>query len=335
MTHGWTLLAGTLPVLLFLAALRMLDSYRLVRPARVLRAIAAGAVVALVAWALHALALDVLRLDPLPVRRYLAPGIEEALKLLVVARAIRAHRVGFLVDAALYGFAVGAGFALAENLYFSWALATPDPALWIARGFGTAILHGAATGVAAILMKHQVDRTGRAGPAAFAPGWLAATLAHSLYNHTLVNPLLATALLLVAFPALVMIVFERSERATRHWLGTGLDGDLERLEQILNGSLHGTPVGDYLDTLRERFEGPVLADMLCLLRLQLELSLRAKGQLIARAAGYDLPIGEDERAHFAELEHLERVIGPTGRLALQPLLPASRRELWQKVVLGR
>ena len=54
--------------------------------------------------------------------------------------------------------------------------------------------------------------------------------------------------------------------------------------------------------------------------------MRAKGQMIARAAGYDLPLGEDVKANFAELRYLERAIGPTGRLALQPFLQTSGRE---------
>jgi hypothetical protein len=130
-------------------------------------------------------------------------------------------------------------------------------------------------------------------------------------------------------PVLLVVVFERSECATRDWLGTGLDGDAERLEQILDGEVERTPVGAYLETLKHRFHGTVLADMLCLLRIHLELSLRAKGVLIARAAGIDLPPDPELQASFAELRYLEKSIGPTGRLALQPMLRTSSRDLWQ------
>ena len=334
MTAALGLALGTLPVLLFLLALRVLDSYKLVRAPRVMLAIAAGALAALISWIPNAAAIDVLGIDPTLVRRYLAPVIEELLKASLLVIAIRSHRVGFLVDAGLYGFAIGAGFALAENLYYAWAVGTSSLPLWVARGFGTALLHGTTTAVAGILSKHLVDRHRSAALHRFLPGLALATLAHSLYNHVLVNPLLATSLLLLVLPALVFVVFERSERATREWLGTGLDGDLARLEQILGGELEGTAIGDYLETLRSRFDGPVLADMLCLLRIHLELSMRAKGQMMARAAGFDLPLGEDVRANFAELRFLERAIGPTGRLALQPMLQTNSRDLWQRAVLG-
>ena len=50
--------------------------------------------------------------------RYLAPLVEEALKALWIAVLLRRGRVGFLVDAAILGFAVGAGFALVENVEY-------------------------------------------------------------------------------------------------------------------------------------------------------------------------------------------------------------------------
>ncbi len=92
-------------------------------------------------------------------------------------------------------------------------------------------------------------------------------------------------------------------------------------------------MGRYLLSLRSRFEGPVVADMMCLLRVHLELSIRAKGVLMAREAGLPIEVGEDVRANLNELRYLERSIGPTGRLALQPMLQTSSRHLWQIYML--
>ncbi|HVP15405.1 MAG TPA: hypothetical protein VMS88_07660, partial [Terriglobales bacterium] len=96
----------------------------------------------------------------------------------------------------------------------------------------------------------------------------------------------------------------------------------------------GSRVGRYLDSLRARFPGPVVADMLCLLRIHLELSLGAKGILLARSAGVRIPVDEHLRASFEELRFLQRSIGPTGRLAIQPFLRTSSRDLWQLYTIG-
>ncbi|HWC75675.1 MAG TPA: hypothetical protein VG454_17245, partial [Gemmatimonadales bacterium] len=92
----------------------------------------------------------------------------------------------------------------------------------------------------------------------------------------------------------------------------------------------------HLQTLRERFQGEVLADMLCCLRLNGELALRAKGVLLLRESGLEEPPLDDEtRDKLTELAQLERAIGRTGMLALRPLMIASGKDLWQLTLLRR
>jgi RsiW-degrading membrane proteinase PrsW (M82 family) len=327
------LLIGLAPVALFLVVLLFVDSYKLVTRRSVFVSVAAGVVAAVLAWPPNALALGPLHLDPLLVRRYIAPIIEEILKAILIVHLIRAHRIGFMVDAAIHGFAVGTGFALIENLYYALTLGTTSIPLWIVRGFGTALLHGSTTALVAILSKDLTDRHGSQSLVWFLPGLGVAIVVHSLFNHVLVNPLVTAALMLVLLPLLVFTVFELSERATRDWLGVGLDGDMDRYQQIEQGGVPGTPIGDYLESLRSRFSPEILADMLRLLSVHVALSIRAKGLLIARGAGLDLPLDDEVRSQLDELRRLEHAIGPVGRLALQPLLRVSSRDLWQRVLL--
>jgi hypothetical protein len=240
---------------------------------------------------------------------------------------IRRQRIGFLVDAAIYGFAVGAGFALYENVDYLEHIPDVGAALWFVRGCGTALLHGATTATFAMLSKDMTDRRG--GASMFLPGLLAAVAVHSLYNHFVLPPVVGALLLLLTLPVLLMAVFDRSERSTRSWLAEELDGDLDLLNVIVSGGVGATRVGSYLQSLRSRFRGEVVADMLCLLQVQLELKIRAKGILIAREAGLDLPVGDDVRAGLVELRYLETSVGRTGLLAMKPILRTSSRDLWQ------
>jgi hypothetical protein len=156
---------------------------------------------------------------------------------------------------------------------------------------------------------------------------------HSAFNHFLLPPLAGSAVLLIGFPLLVYVVFDQSERATREWLGTGFDTDAELLEQLMSGELRDTPVGKYLHGLRTSLPPAVVGDMLSLLQLRLELAMRAKGMLLAREAGLEVAPGPEVQARLEELRWLESAIGPTGRLALHPVLRTSSRELWQLNVL--
>jgi RsiW-degrading membrane proteinase PrsW (M82 family) len=322
-----------LPVLLFLGLLVVLDSFKLVSVRSVVVALLAGAAAALAGVEVNRWLLDATGIAPATLSRYAAPVVEEILKAAWVVVLLRRGRIGFLVDAAIVGFAVGAGFALVENVEYLSALDEPRVLLWLARGVGTAILHGATATVFAMLAKALADRHPGQPVLTLFPGLLAAVLAHSLYNHFLVSPLLAASLLLVGLPLLVVLVFERSERATREWLGVGLDTDLEVVESILSGQALETRIGEYLRSLRAHFSGEVVADMLCLVRLQAELAIRAKGLLLAREAGLEAPVGDDVRARLAELRYLEGSIGRTGLLAVKPLLRQGTRDLWQLYLL--
>ncbi len=141
-------------------------------------------------------------------------------------------------------------------------------------------------------------------------------------------------LLIALLPPLLILAFERSERATREWLGLGLDTDVELLQSVRSGSIGETRVGGYLRSLTSRFPGPVVEDMLCLLQIHLELSIRAKGRLLAREAGPPAAVGRDVRANLDELHCLEKAIGPTGLLAMKPIQRQSSRDLWEIHVLA-
>jgi RsiW-degrading membrane proteinase PrsW (M82 family) len=322
-----------LPVVLFLCLLVLLDSFKLVPVRSVMLALAAGGAVALLGARLNDALIEASGVPTVLFSRYGAPLVEEALKALWIVVLLRRRRIGFLVDAAILGFAVGAGFALVENVEYLRELAEPRPLLWLVRGFGTAVLHGATTSVFALLTKELSDRHPGSPWLTPLPGLLAAAAVHSLYNHFFLPPLLATCVLLAVLPPLVIAVFAYGEHATREWLGVGLDSDLELVESIVSGQALQTRIGDYLHSLSARFPGEVVADMLCLVRIQAELAIRAKGLLLAREAGLEPPVGEDVRANLAELRYLERSIGPTGLLALAPISRHSGRERWQVYLL--
>ncbi len=320
-----------MPVLAFLAVLVWMDSYKLVRLRTVLLVIASGAAAAGMAW-LIITQLLIPVLEQSSIRRYAGPLLEEALKATIVVALIRTNRVGFLVDTAIMGFAAGTGFALVENLYYL-AVLDSGLGLWVVRGLGTAIMHGGTTTIFAVTAKTLADERGQVGPGAFAPGLLLAVLLHSFFNHFFVAPMLQTGLIMLALPPMVALVFQRSERSLRDWLDVGFDADTEMLQLIRTGRLSDSRVGRYLTSLKDKFRGEIIADLLCYLRLHTELSLRAKGLLMMRECGFQIQVDQDVREKLEELAYLERSIGRTGRLAVMPVLLKTGKELWQIYML--
>jgi len=324
---------SVLPVFLFLGALVLIDSYKLVALRAILLAVAAGAVAALAGYAVNVWLRPALGLDATRYSWYVAPIVEESLKAAYVVYLLRRNRVGFVVDAAILGFGLGTGFASVENLYY--LLATPGASFWtwIVRGCGTAVMHGGATAIVAMVTRTLHNRVEAFRLRLLLPGLAAAVVLHSLYNHFLLHPVLATALIVLVFPYLSVAVFQHSERETRSWLGAGFDTDQELLRVVHSGQVSATPVGRYLKTLRSRFSPEVIVDMMCLLRLRAELAIRAKGVLMMREAGFEAAPDPALQGTFEELRYLEKSIGKTGLLALAPFLHTSTRDLWQLNVL--
>jgi RsiW-degrading membrane proteinase PrsW (M82 family) len=338
-----SLAVSLLPVVVFLIALIGLDSFKLVQFRSVLLAILYGSVAAFACLWLNSWLLGAVVADSTIFARYVAPAVEETVKGGLLFFLIRQRRVGFMVDAAIYGFAVGAGFAIVENIYYLKYFTAPNILVWIIRGFGTAVMHGGVSAILGIIAKLRSDRYSlgsgegkRArGLAVFIPGLAVAYALHSGYNHFFFTPVLSTFGILVVLPSIVWVVFRASEKATRRWLGVRFDTDAELLGIIQTGSVAGSRVGGYFDSLRTRFSGEVVVDMLCMLRLHLELSIRAKGILLMREAGFKPPVEPEIEDKLRELKHLEKSIGKTGLIAASPVFNMSDREIWQLTLLGR
>lgn len=328
-------LVALLPVLTFLAALLYLDSYKLVKLRSVVTIVASGALVAGLGFFLNGFLLRALAIELTTFTRYVGPVTEELLKGAIIVAMIRFHRIGFLVDAAIAGFAVGSGFAVIENLYYLEQVPDAGMGTWIVRGFGTAVMHGGATAIFAVMSLAALERSKKASVRAFLPAFALAVALHAAYNNLLLSPRMSTLTILVILPPLFYLVFQRSERVLGNWLGRGFDADAEMLELINSGRLSDSPVGRYLHTLKDKFKGPVVADILCYLRLYTELALRAKGILMMRESGFDVVFDDQTRAKFDEMRYLEASIGPTGLLAMHPVLRMSHKDLWQLHMLGK
>jgi len=324
------------PVLLFLAVLVQADSYKLLRLRTVLAMTAAGALAAGASYLANTWAYGQYTGDFAAYSRYVSPWIEESLKAVVLVFLIRTRRVGLPVDAGIAAVAIGTGFGLIENLYY--LASRPDAALLVQviRGFGTAIMHGGTATVLAMISVTLYERRPNGGLYLLLPGFLAAVALHTGFNLLLVKPAIATLATVIVLPLVIYLVFQHSERTLRDWLDEDLDSKVQLLELIHSGTFLDSHAGQYLQSLRDRFEGEDLADMLCLLRLHGELAMRAKGVLLMRESGMEEPpLDEEVKSKLAELAELERAIGRTGMLAVRPLMMATGKDIWQLKLLKR
>ncbi len=314
------------PALVFLFVLDRLDSFRLVSLRTAVLTLAAGGALAVAAYFVNAATMSLTGADIGPYTRYGAPIIEEALKAAVMIYLFARARIGFLIDAAVMGFAVGTGFALVENLYYLATFPEANVGVWIVRGFGTAMMHGGATAIFGVLAQSWTERHTKFEPALYVPGFAAAALIHSLFNHLLHAPLIATAAMILLIPAILLLVFAKSEHRIHNWLIKD-HADHERLLATMSIEFAHSEAGRFISELADKFDAATTADIYAYMRLHAELVLRAEDLLLARAAGAKPAITAADRDGFDRLHALERKIGKTALLAIWPHLHYSREEL--------
>ena len=317
-----------LPVLLFLAFLFLLDSFKLVQKKQVGLAILWGCFCALISYLINSFLQDTTGAAFEYLSRYLAPAVEELLKAGFLFFLIYKKRIGFMVDAAIYGFAIGTGFALCENLFYVYSLPDASMLTWIIRGFGTAVMHGGCTALFAIIYIGAKSRD-RMVVFRVLLGLALAYVVHALFNHFYVHPVIQTLVILVSLPVLFVLVFRHNEILLRDWMELELSSEVELLKMIRQGRFSASRAGEFLGSLKDRFSGEVILDMYCYLQLYLELSLKAKRNIMLRENGFPVEPEAGIGSNLAELKALHKRIGPVGEIALSPLIRMSYRDLWK------
>lgn len=330
--HVPAILVSLLPVAVFLAALMYMDGYRLVRGRAVAAALAAGVLSALVALAVNRWILDG-GVDERTYSRYAAPLVEELCKSAYLLYLLGSRRIGFAVDAAIFGFTIGTGFAFVENITYLVELPSENVLLWAVRGFGTALMHGGATAMYAVIAREVQESRPARLPWAILGGFLVAYAVHSGYNHFFFSPVVSAILTVVGVPLAMTVVYRHSEQSTQRWLGVGFDTDRELYTLISTGTLADNNVGKYLHSLQESFPPTVVADMLCYLRTYAELAIGAKALVMMREAGLEIPPDPTVPDKLKELDYLRKSIGTTGLLALSPFVHTRSSDEWQLEML--
>jgi len=320
-------------VLAFLVMLFYLDNYKLLKPSVIFKAIGFGIFAAVLCYFLNSYFLGIVGEKTLS--RYISPVIEESAKAILPLILIRKSKVGFLVDAVIIGFAVGSGFAVTENIYYLYQLSSNNILIWIFRGFGTAIMHGGNTAIFSLITVYLIGLKKNKRAIYFIPGLMVAIIIHSLYNHFYLPPILNTLSQVALLPILLMGAFSYSEKKLAKWLQSGFDSDVKTLAFLKSGKFAQTKQGIYISGFRSSFESEIVLDLICYLRVHLELAIRAKGLLLMRESGMDIDPDVEIKEKFAELKFLEKSIGKSGKAVLKPFMATSQRELWQIYFLNK
>jgi hypothetical protein len=322
-------LIAFLPVTLLAIVLFKLDSHRLLGTRFMIRVFLAGCASAYVCSWLNAFALQFTAVDYLQFTRLGAPLIEEAVKASILVYLFRTNRIGFLIDAGILGFTVGAAFSLVENIYYLHFASEAHYGVWAVRGFGTAIMHGGATALFAIISETLTERHLKMNPLLYLPGLIVAFLLHAIFNHFPVSPVLSAVVTLLILPTILFLLFERNEATIHNFLELDFTAHKRLLRQIEHGEYTGCEAGRFLMDMQKKLAAPVAAEMLEYFRLHTELVINAESILLGREQGVDLEVGDRIKDRLQRMHALEKHIGHAGLRTLRPHLQFSAKDMWE------
>lgn len=324
------------PALMLLFVFDRLDVFNLINARNILAIFGVGAVLALLSFVANWRVMDGFPIGFSAYSRYVSPLIEEGLKAAPIIALYIANRIGFKLDAAIAGFAVGAGFATAENAWYLAALPDANVSAWMVRGFGTAVMHGGATALFAVISHEMTERQAEAKasaytvqPLLFAPGLAAAIVVHSAFNHFPNQPIMVMAATLLLIPVTIFLALSRSERATQQWLKQDHAAHVALLEEMRSGRYAATPAGHALNALAAHAPADLACDIGVYAELKVEMVLRAEDLILASQSGAAAAMTDADKQNFTRLAALEHKLGRAVVAAVDARIGFSRNDLWE------
>ncbi|MEM7331762.1 MAG: PrsW family intramembrane metalloprotease [Chloroflexota bacterium] len=263
-----------------------------------------------------------------------APIIEELLKAVLLIVFVYQARLTYFVDGAIYGFAIGIGFAIIENtIYLS---NSPELVTAMGRVFSTNLMHATATGLVGITLGYaQFDRfSGRIFWLIL--GLLLAIVIHAGFNN-LVSMLngrfifvYATASGLVGL-AFIIFMIKRGLAEQKRWIEESLavsnritEGEtavVQRLDHVY----------DILTPLAVQF-GPQKAQKIeAFLMLQARLGILQKSSQNIKDEKMRRGVETQIETLLQEIDAARRLVGPYCMIYLRSVFPTHTSPLWHQL----
>ena len=331
---SYSILIASIVPLVFLYLIKWLNFFETHRARLILLALVWGAISTELSYLVdHPLRLV---LGMQFVSTHTAPFVEEIFKSLILLYLCRRADTTFFVDGAIYGFASGIGFAIAENmLYLSRVDIETGLVVGTARAFVSSLMHGSTTAVVGMAVAgFPIGRVNHP-LLAWVIGLTVAIAAHTAYNNIAFHHFVfgQTGLLVLAgisFSALLLVAaailwgLRRERRRLRKSLGmkAGVSKGEARLVQRMDD------LDELLEPVEERFGELKREQVASVLLLGAQLAM--KQDLIRKTKDPEL------RAELAVqipemkegLKRLRHEVGMYAMCYVRSIMPKTTWSLW-------
>jgi len=316
------------PVVVLVISLIFIDTFKLVKKEFIMYLFISGALISLLAYLINTLSSEIVQNYSIS-RWGIIPLTEEVLKFTIVIYIYQKKKIAFMIDAIIYGFTIGSGFALIENMYYYYFLDINALHISIIRGFGTAVMHGFTTGIASVLLLYFNHLKEIKISKSIMISISIVVIIHAFYNFFNMQPMIQTSLVLFSFIITTYFIFENNEKTIRKWIDEEFDTEIDLLNMIESGQFGKTKTGKYINDIKSRYDPLIMVDMIMLIKLNLELSLQSKAALMIQSNDINVPFDTEIQQKIIEYNQLLQNIGKLNLKTLSPVLRLDRSAIWK------
>lgn len=322
-----------IPIIVYIIFIYKIDHFALISIKRLLLLALIGMLTALACFGLFLLTDRVISGKSADI---IHPVIEELVKSIPLLILAFRKRIAFFIDSVICGAAVGGGFSFLENIFYLVLGDSVDLSTGLFRGLEVALIHmGCSAIIAAGMMMavRQIERKRSRMPMSTndiiktTALFVVALAFHIFHNTFQFTPIMQFFWVLAVTVGMIAVVYFYDIDMTHRWLDKGLDMQINLLRSIEGGHLLNTPTGTFLESVKELFPPNVYFDIICYVRLQIELSVAAKTRFMLHEVGMDEPLEANKKelymSQFVELGELEKNIGPSAKMTIAPIVKLS------------
>ena len=322
-----------IPIIVYIIFIYKIDHFALISIKRLLLLALIGMLTALACFGLFLLTDRVISGKSADI---IHPVIEELVKSIPLLILAFRKRIAFFIDSVICGAAVGGGFSFLENIFYLVLGDSVDLSTGLFRGLEVALIHMGCSAIIAagmMMVVRQTERKRSRMPMSTndiiktTALFVVALAFHIFHNAFQFTPIMQFVWVLSVMVGMIAVVYFYDIDMTHRWLDKGLDMQINLLRSIEGGHLLNTPTGTFLESVKELFPPNVYFDIICYVRLQIELSVAAKTRFMLHEVGMDEPLEANKKelymSQFVELIELEKNIGPSAKMTIAPIVKLS------------
>lgn len=267
-----------------------------------------------------------------------APIIEEILKAVMLWYLVRRPDFRYFVDGAIYGFCVGIGFAMVENLFYIGNSGSAALTLAASRVLSTSLMHAMASALVGISL--GMLRRAPRGRIAVLPllGIVVAILVHVIYNN-IVNVVESQVLLLliavslgIGGAALIGLFINQGLKLEKQSFSEslGLSADVSSGERMAIQRLGGSGFEGVIEQLRQRIGDENIALIRRMMVVQANIgilrnNLNADNVSPRLRQAWEAEIAEKQ----TEFQSIRKELGRAVMGYMQTLFPSEDESMWR------